>query len=49
MHTPGAQASKSVHPAAKMCTLGAGCTLKNRQQSMMVVFVFLWLLPEFKI
>ena len=27
MHTPGAQVLKSVHPAAKMCTQGAGCTL----------------------
>ena len=27
MHTPGAQVSKSMHPAAKMCTQGAGCTL----------------------
>ena len=28
MHTQGAQVSKSVHPAAKMCTQGAGCTLR---------------------
>ena len=27
MHTPGAQVSKSMHPAAIMCTQGAGCTL----------------------
>ena len=27
MHTPGAQVLKSVHPAAKLCTQGAGCTL----------------------
>ena len=27
MHTPGAQMLKSVHPAAKMCTGGAACTL----------------------
>ena len=27
MHTPGAQVLKSMHPAAKMCTQGAGCTL----------------------
>ena len=27
MHTPGAQVSKCVHPATKMCTSGAGCTL----------------------
>ena len=27
MHTPGAQVSKCVHAAAKMCTPGAGCTL----------------------
>ena len=27
MHTPGAHVSKSMHPAAKMCTQGAGCTL----------------------
>ena len=27
MHTPGAQVSKCVHHAAKMCTQGAGCTL----------------------
>ena len=28
MHTPGAQVLKYVHPAAKKCTHGAGCTLK---------------------
>ena len=27
MHMPGAQGIKSMHPAAKMCTQGAGCTL----------------------
>ena len=27
MHTPGAQVLNSVHPAAKRCTQGAGCTL----------------------
>ena len=27
MHTPGAQVMKPVHPAAKMYTQGAGCTL----------------------
>ena len=27
MHTPGAWVSKSMHPAAKMCTQGVGCTL----------------------
>ena len=27
MHSPGAQVSKCVHPAAKLCTPGAGCTL----------------------
>ena len=27
MHTPGAHVSKSMHPAAKMCTQGAACTL----------------------
>ena len=27
MHMPGAQGLKSMHPAAKMCTPGAGCTL----------------------
>ena len=26
MHMPGTQVSKSMHPAAKMCTPGAGCT-----------------------
>ena len=26
MQTPGAQVSKSMHPAAKMCTQGTGCT-----------------------
>ena len=30
MHMPGAQVSKSMHPAAKTCTQGAGCTLKDR-------------------
>ena len=27
MHTPGAHGLKSMLPAAKMCTQGAGCTL----------------------
>ena len=27
MHLPGAQVRKPVHPATKLCTLGAGCTL----------------------
>ena len=27
MRTQGAQVSKSMHPAAKMCTQGAGCIL----------------------
>ena len=27
MHPPGAQMLKSMHPAVKMCTQGAGCTL----------------------
>ena len=27
MHPLGAQVLKSMHPAAKMCTQGAGCTL----------------------
>ena len=27
MHTHGTQVSKFMHPAAKMCTQGAGCTL----------------------
>ena len=27
IHTPGEQVSKPMHPAAKMCTQGAGCTL----------------------
>ena len=27
MHLPGAQVLKLVHPATKMCTYGAGCTL----------------------
>ena len=27
MHMPDARVSKSMHPAAKMCTQGAGCTL----------------------
>ena len=27
MHTPGAQVSEFVHLAAKICMLGAGCTL----------------------
>ena len=27
MHTPGAQVLKFVHPAAKICTQSAGCTL----------------------
>ena len=27
MHPPGAQVLKYVHPAAKMCTQGAGCNL----------------------
>ena len=27
MHMPGAQGLESMHPAAKMCTQGAGCTL----------------------
>ena len=27
MHTPGAQLLKTMHPAANMCTKGAGCTL----------------------
>ena len=27
MHLPGAEVLKSVHPATKMCTPGAGCTL----------------------
>ena len=29
MHTPGAQVLKSVHPAAKMCTQGAGAGTLN--------------------
>ena len=28
MHLPGAQVRKYVHPASKLCTPGAGCTLK---------------------
>ena len=27
MHPPDAQVLKSMHPAARMCTQGAGCTL----------------------
>ena len=27
MFLPGAQVRKSVHPASKLCTPGAGCTL----------------------
>ena len=27
MHMPVAEGLKSMHPAAKMCTQGAGCTL----------------------
>ena len=27
MHSPGAEVSKCVHPTAKLCTPGAGCTL----------------------
>ena len=27
MHTLSAQVSKSMHPAAEMCTKGAGCSL----------------------
>ena len=29
MHATGAKVPKSMHPAAKMCTQGAGCTLYN--------------------
>ena len=27
MYTPESRVNKDVHPAAKMCTQGAGCTL----------------------
>ena len=33
MNTPGAQVSKSMHPVAKMCTQGAGCTFNFEHYS----------------
>ena len=38
MHTPGAYVSKSMHPAAKRCTPGAGCTL-NFEHSFRITFI----------
>ena len=40
MHTSGAQVLKSVHPAAKMCTQGVGCTL-NFEHCLSIVMCML--------
>ena len=37
MYIPGTQALRSMHPAAKMCTPDAGCTL-NFEQSMQLLY-----------
>ena len=39
MHPPGAHVLKSVHPAAKMCTQGAGCTLNFEHWKLMHVLL----------
>ena len=37
MHLPDEQVQKHVHPATKMCTPGAGCTL-NFEHCFLMVF-----------
>ena len=46
MHTPGAQLSKSMHPAAKMCTQGAGCTLNFEHCRIMCTFIIIIMLTR---
>ena len=45
MYTPGAQVSKSKHPAAKMCTQGAECTF-NFEHWIIIVQQYIIAIPK---
>ena len=40
MHTPGAQVSKYMNPAAKICTQGAGCTINFEHYIYIYIYIY---------